>query len=113
MSDTAILTPADQRLPLAVGRRARGTLGTVQPRTSGESCVDDPARDDLYRGINYRICTALDILKLDMVLEEMVVSAGLHPTEAQTFLIQAKALLASIRQANDRAFGKEPRSPIV
>jgi hypothetical protein len=75
--------------------------------------VDDLVRDDQHRGINYRICTALDILKLDMVLDEMVASAGLHPTEARTFLIQAKALLASIRQANDRAFGKRPSSPIV
>lgn len=57
------------------------------------------------REINYKICTSIDMIKLDIVLERMVKNNSISPIESRIFQMQASALLASIRNANNRAFG--------
>jgi hypothetical protein len=68
--------------------------------------------DDIYRSINYRICTSIDLCKLGVVLDDMVDQGLLDKIEARSFSVQAAALLSTIRQANDRAFGK-PLSSLI
>lgn len=72
----------------------------------------EEARSKLRRRLNYRICTALDLTSLGVVLDEMVAEGVLHPAVAKTFSHQASALLTSLRNANHQAFGVDPQAPI-
>lgn len=63
------------------------------------------------RAINYRICTAMDMLKLSMVIEEMK-AIGLSDQEAKSIERMASGLLAVIRNANHRIHGEELVGPI-
>jgi hypothetical protein len=72
----------------------------------------EEARTKLHLRLNFRICTALDMIKVGMILDEMVAENVLHPNAAKTFHAQATALLASLRNVNNQAFGLDPQAPI-
>lgn len=71
----------------------------------------DANKHQRCRGINYRICTALDMLKLHIVIDEMK-TAGLSDQEAKSIERMASGLLAMIRTANHRIHGEDPVGPI-
>ncbi len=59
----------------------------------------------LYRKYNYKLCEAIDLLKLSIVLGDMVESGHLHPQLAKIYKAQTEGLLQAIRSENNRAFG--------
>lgn len=65
----------------------------------------------LHRRLNYDICTAFDMTKIGIVLDQMVAEGVIHANLALAFRVQASGLLASIRGANDQAFGITPATP--
>lgn len=67
---------------------------------------------NLHREFNYKIHTAIDLLKLGIVLERMVEAGRLSPEMASTFEHQASGLLAAVTNENHRAFGKTMRRPV-
>ena len=56
-----------------------------------------------HRKRNYDICTALDMIKLSIVLDEMV-EDGMHPQLARIYKMQGSSLLAALRSENNRTF---------
>ena len=68
---------------------------------------------DTFCRINYRLYTAIDMISLAIVLDEMVEHGVLNDQERRCFEIQAKGLLGSLRNANQRAAGKGPVSPLM
>lgn len=56
---------------------------------------------DRHRELNYKICTAVDLTKMTIVLSEMV-KDGMEPELAEIFKAQSYVLLASIQSENNR-----------
>lgn len=69
--------------------------------------------DPAGRSINYRLCTALDMTKLGIVLDEMVAEHVITPEERRCFHVQAAGLLASMRNANQKAWDEACVTPII
>lgn len=57
---------------------------------------------NLYRERNYKICTALDMTKLGIILEEMESTGDITTEERRAFRLMGASLLFMIRNANDR-----------
>lgn len=68
--------------------------------------------DRLHASLNYQLCAALDQIRLGIVLDKMVAEGVIHANVATTFRHQASALLTAICNANDQAFGRDPKTPI-
>lgn len=58
--------------------------------------------NDLFRNRNYRICTAIDMISLGVVLEEMEKSGDLSEQKSKHFQSIASSLLQLIRFENDK-----------
>lgn len=58
--------------------------------------------NDLYRKRNYKICTALDMTKLGIILSEMESTGDITNEEKRAFRLMGASLLYMIRNANDR-----------
>lgn len=56
---------------------------------------------DRHRELNYKICMAIDLLKIGIVLDEMV-AEGMEPEFVEIFKAQADGLLAAMRSENNR-----------
>jgi hypothetical protein len=54
-----------------------------------------------HREINYKICTAIDLTKVDIVIRKLV-EEGMEPGMAEIFRTQADVLVASLRTENNR-----------
>jgi hypothetical protein len=54
-----------------------------------------------HREINYKICTAIDLTKVSIVINKMV-QEGMEPELAEIFEAQAGVLVASLRTENNR-----------
>ncbi|BDD79866.1 hypothetical protein [Burkholderia phage FLC9] len=57
-----------------------------------------------HRKINFDLCTAIDLTKMSIVLDDLV-AAGMHPNLAHLYKIQADALLQQLRSENNRIHG--------
>lgn len=61
-----------------------------------------------HRELNYKICAAIDPIKMSIVLDELV-KEGMEPAMAKIFKAQADGLLAAIRSENNRLkLAREP-----
>lgn len=60
--------------------------------------------NDLFRARNYKLCTAIDMIKLGIVLQEMVDSGDLDERLANAYREQASGLLQVMRIENNRVF---------
>jgi hypothetical protein len=58
--------------------------------------------DDRFRGINFRLCRALDMTSLSCVLQEMVDAGIINEQQAGIYKDQAGGLLALLRTENNR-----------
>ena len=63
-----------------------------------------PEADQLIRKWNYELCTAINMIKLGIVLDEMVTAGHLDRTLALAYRANASALLAILRSENFRSF---------
>jgi hypothetical protein len=63
--------------------------------------------DEQHRRINFDLCTALDVTKLGVVLDRMIV-AGLPSLTASEYRTMALALLTLLRCENDRLRAPSP-----
>lgn len=61
---------------------------------------------------NFKLCTALDMTRLSMVLDEMR-AAGLSDEEVRSYKAAAASLLALLRTANYRLHGRPPVPPTL
>lgn len=58
--------------------------------------------DEIMRSFQYRICTAIDLIKLGTVLTDMMVLGGLDPQLNKAFHDSASALLKIILHEKDK-----------
>lgn len=63
-------------------------------------CHGDPI-DDAYAQRNFKICRAVDLLKVGIVLDDMI-EAGLPRNQARAFKQAAESLLALMQTENNR-----------
>jgi hypothetical protein len=54
-----------------------------------------------HRELNYKICTAIDLTKVSIVIRKLV-EEGMEPELAKIFETQAEVLLAALRSENNR-----------
>ena len=67
--------------------------------------LGDPV-DVRFRQYNFDICTAIDLTKLHIVLDKMVVDGWCDKQMALIYRKQAESLLAAIRSENARCHTK-------
>lgn len=74
------------------------------PETFGVNLVRMTPDGDLHAKRNMALCTALDLTKLGIVLDDMAKSQHISPRQAENFRLQAGALLATMLAENHRSF---------
>ncbi len=62
---------------------------------------------ELHRKRNYDICTAIDLIKLGIILEEMEQTGDLDQMKSKNFHNIASSLLYIIRKENDKLLGEK------
>lgn len=69
-------------------------------KIANHSVVEDKRRAQ----INFKLCNAIDLTKMGIVLDELV-KAGMHPNLATLYKAQADSLLQLMRSENNRIHG--------
>ena len=64
---------------------------------------------DLHAQRNYKLCRAVDMIGLRIVLDDMVKTKHLSPQLAEAFAQQAQGLLATMLAENHRSFIGSPQ----
>jgi hypothetical protein len=75
---------------------------------------DDPLNnsdpiDSQFLHFNYELCTALNMLKIGIVLDKMVDAGWMEPNMRRIFEAQADGLLGSLRAYNGMAHERQKR----
>lgn len=86
----------------------------IPPESFGVNLVGNTPDGELYAHRNYRLCRAIDMTSLSVVLDDMVKTGHLSRRLSDAFKAQAGGLLATMCSENNRSFiGSKNQSTAV